>query len=298
MPLTFPTTSLKKPSGVTALPSGLKRPAFGTLYGFDAQGGASALTDQLAYPGGLFTSSNFEVSVQPLFHFDGSILDGASADNNPSNGTAVSTWGDRSGQSANYDASQSTASQQPIFQGNNVIFGGAPTGAQNDFLEIATKTDNVDGTGWTLCVVANKVETSGGAKREYAPVGRHPLQNAYYLPLNFRNGVTYYFVGNSSVSTAGYGPHFESIQQFVTIKDTSDDATYYLQGNNAYKTGVHVTNGPSGLFGNIGHNGYYHYGPIYEVILWGSTLSTADLNVVRTYFNTKYTDLPSSTAFS
>ena len=40
MSLTFPTTSLKKPSGVTAIPSGLKRPAFGTLYGFDAQGGA------------------------------------------------------------------------------------------------------------------------------------------------------------------------------------------------------------------------------------------------------------------
>ena len=39
MALTFPTTSLKKPSGVTALPSGFKRPAFGTLYGFDAQGG-------------------------------------------------------------------------------------------------------------------------------------------------------------------------------------------------------------------------------------------------------------------
>jgi hypothetical protein len=42
MSLTFPTTDLKKPSGLTALPSGLKRPAFGTLYGFDAQGGSSA----------------------------------------------------------------------------------------------------------------------------------------------------------------------------------------------------------------------------------------------------------------
>ena len=41
MSLAFPTTSLKKPSGLTALPSGLNRPAFGTLYGFDAQGGDS-----------------------------------------------------------------------------------------------------------------------------------------------------------------------------------------------------------------------------------------------------------------
>jgi hypothetical protein len=39
MSITFPTTNLKVPSGITALPSGMKRPAFGTLYGFDAQGG-------------------------------------------------------------------------------------------------------------------------------------------------------------------------------------------------------------------------------------------------------------------
>lgn len=36
MSLTFPTTTLKKPSGLTAIPSGFKRPSFGTLYGFDA----------------------------------------------------------------------------------------------------------------------------------------------------------------------------------------------------------------------------------------------------------------------
>lgn len=39
MSITFPTTDLKVPSGITALPSGMKRPAFGTLYGFDAQQG-------------------------------------------------------------------------------------------------------------------------------------------------------------------------------------------------------------------------------------------------------------------
>ena len=42
MSITFPTTNLKVPSGITALPSEFKRPAFGTLYGFDAQGGGGA----------------------------------------------------------------------------------------------------------------------------------------------------------------------------------------------------------------------------------------------------------------
>jgi len=40
MSLTFPSTSLKKPSGLTEIPNGLSRPAFGALYGFDSGGGA------------------------------------------------------------------------------------------------------------------------------------------------------------------------------------------------------------------------------------------------------------------
>jgi len=45
MPLTFPTTSQKKPSAFTALPNQIKRPAFGSLYGFDAQGGGASLDE-------------------------------------------------------------------------------------------------------------------------------------------------------------------------------------------------------------------------------------------------------------
>ena len=43
MSITFPTTDLKVPSGITALPSEMKRPGFGTLYGFDAQGGGGGV---------------------------------------------------------------------------------------------------------------------------------------------------------------------------------------------------------------------------------------------------------------
>ena len=249
--------------------------------------------DQLAYPGGIWESSNYEVSVQPLFHFDGSILDGTSADNNPSSGTAVSTWGDRSGQSTDYDASQATASAQPSFEGTYLDFDGTQSPV---YLSIANTVSNVNGTAWTLCMVAYK---AGSATYDaFSPMGRADRANASYVsPLNHWNGTTYFLSGNASVSTAGYGPHFDSIQQFVTKKDTSNDVEYFLQGGNSYKTlnqGLAIGD----LFGTVGHNGYYHKGRIYEIILWGSELSTADLNVVRTYFNTKYTDLPSSTAFS
>ncbi len=49
MSLSFPTTSLKKPSGLKAT-SGIKRPAFGALYGFDSSGddagGGASFTNQ------------------------------------------------------------------------------------------------------------------------------------------------------------------------------------------------------------------------------------------------------------
>ena len=244
--------------------------------------------DELAYPGGLFTKSNFEVSVQPLFHFDASILDGSSADNNPSTGTAVSTWGDRSGQSTDYDASQATATKQPIYQGTYLDFDGS-----NDNLALANTYNNVAGSGWTLCFVAYKDGTT-----VFGPIGKNLQNSTYVSPLNFSNGTTYFLDNSSgSVSVSGYGPHFNSIQQFVTQKDTSNVVNYYLQGGNSYKSftqGGNITN----LFSHLGHNGYYHNGRIYELIVWDSTLGTADLNVVRNYFNTKYTDLPASTEFS
>ena len=253
-----------------------------------APAGGAALTDELAYPGGLWTESNYECSVQPIYHFDASILDGAASANNPSAGTAVATWGNRSGQSTDYDAVQGTASQQPVFQDTYLDFDGT-----NDYLFVNNPPGLTGGEAFTLITVAYKDGTT-----MFAPVGKQGMINAYWLPLNYSNGVTYFL--NSTNATgpfAGYGPHFDSIQQFVLTKDTSDDVEYFLQGNNSYKTlsyGYTI----SGIFGTLGHNGYYHNGRIYEVLFFNSQLSVANLNVIRTYLNNKYSGLPSSTAFS
>ena len=250
-------------------------------------GGGVALTDELAYPNGLWTTSNYECSVQPIYHFDASILDGAAAANNPSAGTAVATWGNRSGQSTDYDAVQGTASQQPVFQDTYLDFDGT-----NDYLFVNNPPGLTGGEAFTLITVAYKDGTT-----MFAPVGKQAMINSYYLPLNYSNGTTYFLAGSGSVSTAGYGPHFNSLQQFVLTKDTSNDVEYFLQGNNSYKT-LSYGYTLSGLFGTLGNNGYYHNGRIYEVLFFNSQLSVANLNVIRTYLNNKYSGLPSSTAFS
>ena len=80
MSLTFPTNHLKKPSGVTAIPSGLKLPAFGTLYGFDAQGGDTGFNISLrdthsniiARTGDATGTVAFGTDTDDLYVYDGS----------------------------------------------------------------------------------------------------------------------------------------------------------------------------------------------------------------------------------
>ncbi len=83
MSLTFPTDTLKKPSGLTAIPNQFKRPAFGTLYGFDAQGGDPPFQNGL--------SANFDGSDDYLVISDDSAFslgDGAGNDN----AFSISSW--------------------------------------------------------------------------------------------------------------------------------------------------------------------------------------------------------------
>ena len=82
MSLSFPTTALKKPSGLKAT-SGIKRPAFGALYGFDSSGGDSGggftnqysvsldgSDDELTIPQGTFNLGSGVFSFSLWFNAD------------------------------------------------------------------------------------------------------------------------------------------------------------------------------------------------------------------------------------
>jgi len=245
--------------------------------------------EQLAYPGGLFTSSDYTILSQPEFHFDGSILDGSSWDNNIDNGSGVSTWGDRAGGATNHDATQGTAASQPVF--NNA--GYLECDGSDDSLSIANPVDLTSGKEYTLAIVAEKTS----AADNYAPVG-----GDYLSPLNRSDGNTYFIDGtNAVVSTGDYGPHFTGTQQFNFTKDASGNFKYYLQGNIPYKSGIHNITETS-AFSAIGENGSYHHGgKVYEIIMWKKALDALEMNIVRRYFDNKYDqacdDLPESTPF-
>ena len=249
----------------------------------DSQYDPNFAADQLSYSGGLFTSSNYNISTQPIMHFDATFLDGADHNNNPSTGTAVSTWGDRSGQTTNYDATQGTGSAQPTFtiSGNDkyVSFDG---GDSLDFTDYALPA------AFNACIVCN---TNSDANT-LLPVGLNT--NGHYILLEYQ-GKTYGISGNVTDST--YGPNYNSIQQFWSTRDGSYNHNIYVQGANSILSG---NSSASRTLARIGkaNDAIFHTGDIYEIIIWGADLSTADKNTVNSYLANKYSSLPTLTAFS
>jgi hypothetical protein len=78
MSLSFPTTALKKPSGLKAT-SGIKRPAFGALYGFDSTGTSGFNIDLrdthaniIARTGDVVGTIAFATDTYDLYVYDGS----------------------------------------------------------------------------------------------------------------------------------------------------------------------------------------------------------------------------------
>jgi len=239
---------------------------------------------QLSYLGGLFTSSNYNISTQPIMHFDAAILDGSDQANNLGDGLAVSAWGDRSGRATNYDATQATGTAQPTYyiNGNEkyVRFDGG------DSLDFANNY-TLPGT-FNMVVVGNTIADANN----FLPIGMNADSAYVIIELG---GRTYGISGNVADNT--YGPHYNSIQQFWATRDGSNNHNIYVQGGNSI---ISTTAAASRTVARLGkaNNGYWHTGDIYEVIVWGDDLSTTDKNTVNNYLANKYSSLPTLTAFT
>jgi len=241
--------------------------------------------NELQYDSGLFfdTGGTYYISTDPVMHFDAAILDGSSSSNNPSSGSSVTTWGDRSGNSTNYDATQSDANKKPTYtvSGDDkyVSFDGG------DLLEFASYTLP---TAFNMVVVCN---TNADANH-LLPVGANA--SSQYVLFEF-NGRTYGLFTNGVDNT--YGPNYNSIQQFWVTRDSGNNNNIYVQGGNSILSGNSSISRTVYRIGSMNAN-LYHTGPIYEIIIWGSDLSTSEKNTVRNYLNNKYSSLPTSTAFA
>ena len=233
-------------------------------------------TNELHYPLGLWSSASAThyISVSPEIHFDASIMDGADSANNPSDGGSVSSWGNRSGSSTSYTATQASAGSQPTWASSSngskpaVIFDGGDkltlanewTGA-GDFTQITvSKSDH-----------ANKAVVT-------AEVGSAYASTVWW---RYSGNTDDYFLGNRDA-------HRFETETFHMHTITRTGTTYDIRenGGSAINTATDSTTVKVGQIGNIYLEG--HDGDISEILVFNSQLSNSNLSKIGDYIDAKY----------
>jgi len=256
MPLTFPTTTLKKPSGLTTIPSGFKRPAFGTLYGFDAQGagGSSGFnitlrdtqSNIIARTGDAVGTIAFGTDTYDLYVYDGSAWQLYSDDTPvPFTNTLSASFdgtndyietgyapGASSGFSISMWINSSNLSSKMSFASNGTS-GGSPGGFQ--ILSVSTGgTNSYDNSFYVL------VKNSGGATSVNNSVGGYNARadvcdgNWHHLCFTISGtSVKIYKDGGDSAGSNTQGTPFTTWTSAVAY-DGNTGNPYFLGRNGAY----------------------------------------------------------------
>ena len=248
MSLAFPTTALKKPSGVTAIPSGLKRPVFGTLYGFDAQGGDSQFnidirdthSNIIARSGDATGTIAFGTDTNDLYVYDGALW--VYYFNSFSSTFSVSMDG------ADDYASATLGSQ--VFDGDFGIsfwFNADDAPVYTSLLQLGTDAGYND--GWRLY--------------------------RYSAGLNM---ALWKGQGGYSASLASAGSTTTGAWHHVAITRSGSSMVMYLNGS-SIQTGTDSTAYTSTAF-NVGFSTYPFNGFMDEVALWDSALSASNVTAI------------------
>jgi hypothetical protein len=241
--------------------------------------------NQLTYPGGIWSSSGatYFIDTAPTMHFDASIIDGADPNNNPSNGAAVSTWADRSGNGTDYDASQSNASEQPVYTASGP--GSQPTITwSGDKLDLATTWSQSGSiTGVFISQATNDHKTS--------PTGYTGFANQLYNEA-FPSTTADFFGGQQATNVSN-----KQGFNYITARRDGSSAALFEQGGSSILTATRSATIYIDRLGDASGAGRYnHLGTISEIMVFDSALSTSELNTIRLYVANKYSI--STSAFS
>jgi hypothetical protein len=247
--------------------------------------GANALN----YPNGIFfnSSANYYISTQPIMHFDADYMDGADDANNPTNGATLTSWGDRSGGATDYDLGQTTASEQPTYYSVAGLTG--VTFDSSDYFDLANSLSLP--TSLTQVIIATNTDVNENSLIGLAPNST----SATSVNTLFGTGGAY----GTQIKLAGTGqttnqPTFSQTDPniHVVTKAGTSFKYWYQGGSNVYD----ITSSYSVTQTTLGA-GYYQGldARIHEVLVFNTTLSISDLNVIKDYANNKYSAMSAST---
>ena len=239
-----------------------------------------ALTDELAYAGGLWTESNYEISVAPIMHFDSAILDGADSGNNPANGASVPTWGDRSGGGTDYDLLQATASKQMVFYDSGGI-QGVEAVDNYDYFDLTTSFAVAAADDLTQVIVATNIDSAQNSISGLSPA-THLNSNSIFVA-GGNNGALK--IGGVAATSP---PTFSQTDPNVHVLTKDGTAfVYWWQGGSANQSKTATVNNTfTKMFTTYATAG--NDCRIHEVLVFSSVVSLANLNIIKNYVNEKY----------
>ena len=222
-----------------------------------------------------------------------------------SDGDSVATWGDRSGNATDHDATQGTGSAQPTYDLTSEIHSVAFDGG--DWLDMATGIQvTTESAGFTICFVGKA--TDNATNSHMTVVGGDSGDSAAYTWVMRSNSAAasriHYYGGNGyKAFTDTTGRDCTDLNMFTFTKDsasTTDNMKIFAEGgtNMATEDRANTFLLYAENIGRRSSGGYLSKASFYEILVFGSLLSNANLDVIKDYFDNKYSDLPTLTSFS
>lgn len=237
---------------------------------------------------GYSLDTGYVITETPSLHLDASILDGSDSANNPSDGTAVVTWGDRSGNGNDF----TEATNQPTFKAS--WLNGKPAvefDGSNDVMSDSDFFTSVDFTAKDATMIVVYQPTNDGSyaitdtgsfaddDRTYSGAG---LYSSSFL--------------NTRITNGQYGEKYPAARSATTFGLRIDNSavSYKIYYNNrlqfdhtSYASSHFQTTGGAMKIG-CGDSTYKLDGFISEVLVFNTTLTDTDFDTIHSYIDNKY----------
>jgi len=246
--------------------------------------------NDLNYTGGIYfdTGATYYIGTAPEMHFDAAILDGADPANNPTANSSVSSFGDRSGNATNYDASQANASYQPTYKSSSGL--SYVEVGNNNYMPLANS--KIIGSGDNLTVIQVGKRTTDYYSTVLADSSAASYQDAAYYLI----GTNSHYMMETLNSTTSFTQTDLNSLHIIASQRNSGSFSVWLNSGSAKISGVSNTN--TATYDRLyqGNNTTAINGDYYETLYFNSALSVSDINIVRSYLANKYSI--TSSAFS
>jgi hypothetical protein len=262
------------------------------IFNSDTVSSPTGGADDIHYPSGLFTNTNanYYISTTPQFHFDANYLDGVNITTGSDGDVAIPTnsfgWRDRTNANyKTYNATNGTCNLKTNISGT-LSDGKCTMPAIANQSGLALQLNYAPETGFPANPGTEFTMFSiqcGAGQANITPFGN-------YTQFYQDGGATHMFAGISASMTN----HAQSLSigPNLRIGRSGSGGTEYWDtaiGGNTGETGGVVTVAPA-------YNTLIHTYAMYtwEIIMFSSALSYADINTVKDYLQNKYTGLSES----